>query len=249
MKLRGQSALIVGGGRGLGRAIALAFGSEGANVVVADIVEERAVETSRAVEASGVRSLSVACDASNEREVEALIARTTRELGRLDILVNTAAWIDPPALIADLSLDVWEKTFRFDLTTYFLTCKHAVTAMIPRKYGRIVNVATEVAGMGVRTRGAYSAAKAGVVSLSRTLSVENAEHGIIVNALCPGGIAGERLDEIRSLMTPPREPQDPSVASHRLMDPREVADIVTFLVSPEGTRIRGQALVIGSALP
>src|SRR5215207_698389 len=251
MKLQGQVALVTGGGRGLGRATALVLAREGANVVVADILEDGARQTERDVNALGVEGLGVVSDVSVETNVEQLIKHTLDKFGQLDIVVNTVAWIDPPGLLVDMPLDVWEKTLTFDLTSHFLVCKHALKqAMIPRNYGRIVNISSEAGKGGYRLRGAYCAAKAGVINLSMTLAAETAEYDIKVNALCPRGIAGVRLDTLREMFAdyaasrgqqrqPPPQAAAPQV--DRTMQPAELAELILFLVSPEGSRINGQA--------
>jgi sorbitol-6-phosphate 2-dehydrogenase len=219
------------------------------------------METARQVEALGVPALGVTCDSSDEAQVEALVKRVVQEFGRLDILVNTVAWIEPPALIREMRLENWENTLRYDLTTHFLACKHAVNVMIAQNYGRIVNVSSEAGKGGYRLRGAYCAAKAGVIALSQTLAVETAEYDIRVNAICPRGIAGVRLDTIRQLMAEyrvqrgtavlgargdgPSQPERRSGAWGGTMDPAEVAEVILWLVSPAGSRINGQAISIG----
>jgi NAD(P)-dependent dehydrogenase (short-subunit alcohol dehydrogenase family) len=255
MKVQGQVALVTGGGRGLGRATALALAREGANVVVADILEESAAQTERDLKALGVESIGAVCDVSSEANVESLVQRVIEKFGQIDIVVNTVAWIDPPGLLVDMPLDVWEKTLLYDLTTHFLVCKHALKqSMIPRNYGRIVNISSEAGKGGYRLRGAYCAAKAGVINLSMTLAAETAEYNIKVNALCPRGIAGVRLNTLREMFADyartrgesraPR-PQPASQQIDRTMQPEELAEFIVFLVSPEGSRINGQAITVG----
>lgn len=260
-QLAGRVALINGGARGLGRATALACAREGAHIVAADVLGDGAAETARQASTLGVRAIGVTCDSSDEAQVEALVKRVVDEFGRLDILVNTVAWIEPPALIREMLLENWENTLRYDLTTYFLACKHAVNVMIAQNYGRIVNVSSEAGKGGYRLRGAYCAAKAGVIALSQTLAVETADYDIRVNAICPRGIAGVRLDTIRQMMAeyrahhgvaalgargdgPPQPDRRPG-AWGGTMEPAEVAELILWLVSPAGSRINGQAISIG----
>jgi NAD(P)-dependent dehydrogenase (short-subunit alcohol dehydrogenase family) len=258
-ELKGRVALITGGGRGLGRATAVACAREGADVVAADILGDGVAETAREAQTLGVKAIGVTCDTSDEPQVEALIKQTVTEFGRLDILVNTVAWIEPPALIREMLLENWEKTLKYDLTTHFLACKHAVNVMIDQNYGRIVNVSSEAGKGGYRLRGSYCAAKAGVITLSQTLAVETSDYDIRVNAICPRGIAGARLDTIRDMMSeyrqqhenmpstlppqPPRERQPGAWGG--TMNPPEVAELILWLVSPAGSRVNGQAISIG----
>src|SRR5215204_1153528 len=142
MQLRNQVALVTGGARGLGRATALALAREGCDVVVADLLSDELASAARRIESTGARSLALAADVSEETAVTALFKRVMDDFGHVDILVNTVAWIDPPGLLVDMSLDVWQKTLAYDLTTHFLCCKQALRVMIPRNYGRIVNTSS-----------------------------------------------------------------------------------------------------------
>ena len=253
MNLQGQVALVAGAGRGLGRATALAFARDGAHVVLADVLADDLAQTEREVTASGVRGLAVTCDLSDEAQVAALVARTVAEFGHLDILVNTVAWIDPPGLLVDMSLEVWEKTLKYDLTTHFLCCKHALKVMIPRGYGRIVNTSSEAGKAGYRLRGSYCAAKAAIINLSMTLAAETSEYDIRVNAICPRAIAGVRHSTLREMFADYTErtgtsgrPIGPTPGQGKPpMAAEEVAEIVLFLVSKEGSHINGQAITIG----
>jgi NAD(P)-dependent dehydrogenase (short-subunit alcohol dehydrogenase family) len=249
MSLDGQVALITGGGRGLGRATALGLARAGVKVVVADVLEDAVAQTERDLHALGVGGRGVVCDVSQEAQVAELVDDVVGDFGRLDILVNTVAWIDPPGLLVDMPLEVWEKTLTYDLTTHFLVCKHALRVMITRNYGRIVNTSSEAGKGGYRLRGAYCAAKAGVINLSMTLAAETADYDITVNAICPRGIAGARLDTLRELFAHYAEmhgEQRPPAGGFRPpMQPEEVAETILFLVSPQGARINGQAISIG----
>jgi len=249
MQLNGQVALVTGGARGLGRATALRLARAGVHVVIADILSEALAQTQAELSAADVRGVGVHCDISDEPSVEALVQRVVDEFGRLDILVNTVAWIDPPGLLVDMPLEVWEKTLKYDLTTHFLACKHALKPMIRRNYGRIVNTSSEAGNGGYRLRGSYCAAKAGVIRLSQTLAAETTEYDIKVNAICPRGIAGARLDTLRALFAEYAEmhgeQRRPAGTGAPPMQPEEVAETVFYLVSPEGSRINGQAITIG----
>ncbi len=136
-----------------------------------------------------------------------------------------------------------------DLTTHFLCCKHAVKRMIDNNYGRIVNVSSEKGNGGHRLRGSYCAAKAGVIRLSQTLAVETAEYDIRVNAICPRGIAGPRLTQLRQLFEDYAEmhgeERRPPPRGMQVMAPAEVAALIVYLVSPGGSRLNGQAITIG----
>lgn len=246
----GQVALVTGGGRGLGRATALALAKEGCAVVAADILEDEVLQTQRLLRETGAKGLGLHCDVSDESAVASLVNRVRDEFGRIDVLVNTVAWIDPPDLLVDMPLEVWEKTLKYDLTTHFLCCKHALRGMIENNYGRIVNVSSEAGRGGYPLRGSYCVAKAGVINLSQTLAVETRDYDIRVNAICPRGIAGVRVETIRAMFDEYFEMhggqrRGPRPTGANDMDPAEVADVIVFLVSPQAAHINGQAISIG----
>lgn len=253
MKLENQVALVVGGARGLGRATALAFAREGANVILADILADRVEETAREVQDLGVQAFGVPCDVSDEDQVEAMVTRGVETFGQIDILVNTVAWIDTPDLIVNLSREMFEKTLLYDLTSHFLVAKHVVRAMLPRQSGRIINISSMAGKRGSSMRVAYCVAKAGVIMLSETLDAEYADQGIVANALCPGGITGERLDALMQLYAQQRakngqeEPRRPRPANADgrvpgILEPAELAEYILFLASPDAPRVGGQGL-------
>ncbi len=247
MKLHGQTALITGGAQGIGRAIALALAREGANVVIADLNGDGAAQV-----AQEVGGISVACDVTDEAQVEATVKRAVDEFGQLDILVNSAAIIDPAMLVVDMPREVWERTLTVDLTGTFLCCKHALKAMIPRKQGRIINLSSIAGKMGYPLRASYAAAKMGVISLTMTLALEHGEHGITVNAICPGPVEGERMKSVityraqaqgRTFEEVEREYQE-TTALNQFIQADDIAQLVVYLASPAGDRITGQAIVV-----
>jgi 3-oxoacyl-[acyl-carrier protein] reductase len=257
MTLEGKFSLVVGGARGLGRATALTFGREGSNVVLADILADRVVETAKEVEAAGVKALGVGCDVSDEDQVAALVKRCIDEFGQIDVMVNTVAWIDTPDFIVNLSREMFEKTLLYDLTTHFLVAKHVVRAMLPRQSGRIINISSAAGLRGSSMRVAYCVAKAGVIMLSETLDAEYGDKGIIVNALCPTGIAGERLDALMQLYTEqrakngiqqPQVQQGPAANSSRAipgtMEPSELAEYILFLADEAPAEVKGRGLTM-----
>jgi NAD(P)-dependent dehydrogenase (short-subunit alcohol dehydrogenase family) len=243
--LANQTALITGGAQGIGRVIALTLAQEGAKVAVADINLDGAAQV-----AKEVGGISLACDVTDERSVEAAVQRVVNEFGQLDILVNCAANVDPAMKVVDMPLDVWERTLTVDLTGTFLCCKHALKAMIPRQRGRIVNLSSVAGKMAYPLRASYAAAKMGVISLTMTLALEYGEHGITVNAICPAPVEGERMRTViaqraaaqgRTYEEVDREYRE-TTALNTFVQPEDIAQLVLYLCSSAGDRVTGQAI-------
>jgi NAD(P)-dependent dehydrogenase (short-subunit alcohol dehydrogenase family) len=188
--LSGRSAIVTGGGAGLGRVFAEGLAEAGANVVVCGRREDRRAEVAEALTSThGVRALGMRCDVRSSDDIEAVVARSIAELGAVDILVNNAgtSW-GAPAL--EYPLEGWQKVIDVNLTGLFQFTQRAGREMIARGYGRIINVASVAAFVGappeLMDAVAYNASKGGVVSLTRDLAVKWARHGITVNAIAPG---------------------------------------------------------------
>ena len=200
-RLDGRVALVTGASRGFGRAIALAFGQEGADVVVNYHTSAAgADEVAAALEKLGRRALVIQADVGSDADVRALVAGTLGRFGRLDILVNNAGIMER-GRFADVPVAAYARMFTTNVTGTMLCTRAALPAMIERRYGRIVNVSSQLARAGVGTGGfaGYAATKGAVEAFTRTLAQEVGEHGITVNAIAPGGID---TDMSRAVMTP-----------------------------------------------
>jgi NAD(P)-dependent dehydrogenase (short-subunit alcohol dehydrogenase family) len=250
--LNDQVSLVAGAGRGVGRAVCLALARLGSHVGALGIHADNLAETAAAVEALGRRALVVCCDISDEDQVEAAIERTVRELGRLDIVVNSAVWMDPPGSLVQMPRAVWEKTIAVDLTGAFFLSKHALKVMLPQNSGRLIHISSAGGKIGSARRGAYAAAKAGVINLVQSLALEADGTSVRVNAVCPFGIAGEHNKIMRRMFAdlrgaPHESDEDYERASATMMQPEDVAELVAFLASPAAHRLQGQAIVIGQS--
>lgn len=234
MRFEGQTAIVTGGAQGIGAAVAIALASEGANVVVSDINELGIRPVSDTINSLGAGScLALACDVSDERQVEAMLRRTVEQFGQLDVLVNTAAWLDPAGPVVDLPLDRFQHALDTNLTGVFLCCKHALKTMIAAGKGAIVNVSSINGLRGFPNRASYGASKAAVVNLTETIARECAEQGIRVNlAELEGRTREEGLAEYEQRRS-------------TLLQPEQVAALILYLVSAESDKVTGNAVKIG----
>jgi NAD(P)-dependent dehydrogenase (short-subunit alcohol dehydrogenase family) len=252
MRFEGQTAIVTGGAQGIGAAVAIALASEGANVVVSDINEPGIRPVSDTINSLGAGScLALACDVSDERQVEAMLRRTVEQFGQLDVLVNTAAWLDPAGPVVDLPVDRFQHALDTNLTGVFLCCKHALKVMIAAGKGAIVNVSSINGLRGFPNRASYGASKAAVVNLTETIARECAEQGIRVNAVCPSGVDTPRMPQLMAnlaeLQGRTREDGLAEYEQRRptLLQPEQVAALILYLVSAESDKVTGNAVKIG----
>jgi NAD(P)-dependent dehydrogenase (short-subunit alcohol dehydrogenase family) len=248
-------SLITGTGRGAGRGIASALAAEGGKFVFCDLDETTLGESAEEARKAGAEVLALSCDVSEEEQVEALFAKAAEAYGRLDVLVNTVAWIDPPGPIAELPTDRWHKAIRTNLDSVMYCTRAGLQTMIPQRSGVIINISSLNGTRGFPDRACYGATKAAVINFTQTTAMENRQYGIRANVLVPGGIIGERIRVLRQYgiermkergEEPPARSPSPEPAPE-MLDPDWVGRYVAWLVSPDGRHINGQALVIGEA--
>lgn len=224
--LENRTALVVGGASGIGHAIAAAYVKEGARVVVADRAE-----------AAGFDSVRV--DVADESSVTAAVAEATATLGAIDILVNSAGILTEAPLI-EMDLGTWSRTLAVDLTGVFLCCRHVVPGMVERRSGRVINIASQLGIKGGKALSHYSAAKAGVIGLTKSLALEVAEHGVLVNAIAPGPIETPMVEGITEDWKKAKRAELPLGRFGRA---EEVAPTAVLLASdPGGNLFVGQTL-------
>jgi gluconate 5-dehydrogenase len=186
--LSGKVGMVTGGGRGIGRTLALALADAGANVVIADVLIHQGEEVVQEIKQKGINSLSIQVDLSQKIEIEKMVSETMKHFGRIDILINNAAInIFSPA--EEFTLEAWNKVLSVNLTGVFLCAQAVGKIMIEQKGGKIINIAS-VGGMTGTYRNAiaYDSSKAGVINLTRSLAVEWGKYNINVNAIAPGMI-------------------------------------------------------------
>jgi NAD(P)-dependent dehydrogenase (short-subunit alcohol dehydrogenase family) len=250
MKLTNQTAIITGGGRGIGKAIALALAREGVKVLVCGRHEDTLKQTAAEIQTLGRRALAIVTDVSQEKEVETLVQSAISEFGCVNILVNNAGIAGPTAPITNVSRNDWDETIAVNLTSAFLCSRAVLPGMIERRSGKIVNISSVAGRMAYALRGPYAVSKWGMIGLTKTLAQEVGPHNIQVNAILPGPTAGERMQAVieqraQELGRSPEEVERLYVegtALKRMVDPEHVAAMAVFLASDEGDSITGQAI-------
>ncbi|MDH3670899.1 MAG: SDR family oxidoreductase [Gammaproteobacteria bacterium] len=239
MRFKEKSVIVTGGASGIGRAIAEQFAQEGATVVVADINRESTQDAVEAISARGGRALPVNVDVSNPKSVQEMVDTTVDANGRLDIIVNSAA-VPSVSKIIDISFETWNKVININLTGTFLCAQAAARCMVDAGSGRIINLASVNGQRAITGRGAYTAAKGGVIMLTRIMAAELGPENITVNAIAPGPVDTAMVEEMHTAAT--REAWYRALPIKRYAKPQEVADATLFLASDEARYITGHVL-------
>ncbi len=243
-QLEGRRALVTGSARGIGRAVALALADAGADVAVTSRNGDDAEPIAREIRAKGRRSLGLLLDVRHARSIAVAFERLDRELGGPDILVNSAG-VNVPQDLASLDDASWDAVVDTDLKGLVFVTQAAAQRMIAAKRGgRIVNIASIYGAVGRRERVAYSAAKGGVVNVTRSLALELAPHGITVNAVGPSLIETDMTRERLRTVPGFRDEEIARTPLGRLGTPEEVAAAVLFFASPGAGFITGQTLLV-----
>jgi len=248
-RLDGKVAVITGAGSGIGQVAATLFAAEGAKVVVADVVPDRAAATAADIESAGGSAVSVTVDVSDQAQVTDMVAVAVRTFGGLHVLFNNAGiFPDDDGGILETPPETWAKVMDVNLKGVWLGCRAAVPAMLASGGGSIVNVASFVALMGAATAQiAYTASKGGVLAMTRELAVEFARRGIRANSICPGPIETPLLTEL--LADPARrERRLVHIPIGRFGRPEEIAMAALFLASDEASFVTGSALVVDGGI-
>ena len=248
LNIRGLRVVVTAGASGIGLATARAFIAEGARVVICD-VDTKALSV---VAASDAALTQHVCDVSDAAAVERFFAAATTTLGGLDVLVNNAGIAGPTAKCEDIKLADWERTLAVDLTGQFLCAQRAIPWLRKSANASMINLSSAAGRFGFPLRTPYAAAKWGVIGLTKSLAIELGPHGIRVNAICPGSVAGARIDAVFANRASARGvPVDVVVdealantSLRRLVTAEDIAHAIVFLASPRGANVSGHALPI-----
>jgi NAD(P)-dependent dehydrogenase (short-subunit alcohol dehydrogenase family) len=241
MQLQGQVALITGAGRGIGKAIALRFAREGADIAIADINDEWAQATGAEIKQIGRNAFTKKADISDYDQVQDLIADVVSALGKIDILVNNAG-IAKGQPFLEVTKENWENHLKVHLFGTFYCSQAAARDMAKRNYGRIISIASVAGLMGPIDVAPYGAAKSGMIGLTRAMGLELADYGITANAIAPGPIDTELLRIAWSKEA--YEERANHIPAHRLGRVEEIAHTALFLASPDSAYISGGVIVV-----
>jgi len=250
MKLRGKTALVTGGGRGIGRAIALGLAQEGAQVAVLDILADNAAAVVREIEATGVKALALPADLTKRAQVDRAIADTLTQFGQIDILVNNAGW-DRMEMFLDSEEETWDKIIAINFKGLLYVCKAALPSMVARGQGKVISIASDAGRAGSTGEAVYAGTKGAIIAFSKTLAREMARHKITVNVVCPGLTETPLLQGIRE-QSPKTEKVIEAVTRAiplgRVGQPEDIAGAVVYLASPAADFVTGQTLSVSGGL-
>lgn len=246
MRLENKKAIVTGGAGGIGRATALAFAAEGAQVAVVDLRADAAEAVVEEIRAAGGTAVAIAADVSNEDDIQRIIATTVEEFGGVNVVFNNAGIIRRTTAV-ETTADEWDRVFGVNVKSIFLMCKHVVPIMAANGGGSIVNTGS---GWGLKGGGqaiSYCASKGAVVNMTRALAIDHGPQGIRVNSVNPGDVnTGMLLEEARQLSQDANaflaESADRPLG--RMGEPGEIAAAVVWLASDDSSYVTGSALVV-----
>jgi 3-oxoacyl-[acyl-carrier protein] reductase len=252
LKLKDRVAIVTGGGKGIGKAISLAFAKEGAVVVMAARDAAAMEGTAREIRAGGGRADRVVTDVRQGDQVKHMVAYTLDTFGKIDILVNNAAVAGPTANLSDIDLKIWNDVMAVNLTGAVLCTKEVLGPMIDARGGNIINISSEGGRSGFPMRSPYAVSKRAIIALTETVAIEAGPYGIRVNCISPGRVRGERVEKVakdkaKALGLAYEEviagmTVDCSIG--RFVEPSEVAAAAVFLASDESSAITGETIVV-----
>ena len=262
MRLKNKVAIVTGGGVGIGKAISLAFASEGAAVVVAARTRSRLEAAADEIRSKGGRATAIPTDIADENQVRKMVAQTLNEYGQIDILVNNSAITGATANVVNIKLDDWNEELAVSLTGAMLCAREVLKSMVARQSGNIINISSDAGKSGYPMRSPYCVSKWGIIGLTQTLAMEVGGYNIRVNCIAPGWVEGERLERVMKGRVEATGLTYEEVygqvisgaiaraALGRIVTAAEVASAAVFLASDESSGLTGQTISVdaGSGL-
>lgn len=249
MLLKGKTAIVTGGGRGIGRAVARKLASEGAAILVSSRSAKEIEAVAAEIQQAGGRAKAVAADVSKPAECEKVVRAGREAFGAIDILVNNAGVLGPVAPAEGTTIEQWNDVLAINLTSAFLMSRLVLPEMYGRASGAIVNVSSVAGKAAFPMNSAYAASKAGLLGLTRTLAAEGARKGVRVNSIGPGPVSDTNMwQELAGHLGPGSAHVTDAILQGRLLNTEEVASVVLFLVSDQATAITGQTLNVDGGM-
>lgn len=242
MKLKGRIALITGASNGIGNAIARRLAADGANVAVVDLVD--AESAAAEIANSGVKAIGIRADVSSENDTAAAVERCVAELGGVDILVNNAAMTAPPRPFEEIPVADWRRMLETNIIGPNLLCRAVSPHMRRKKYGRIINVASDTVHLGVPYMLHYVSSKGALIAFTRALAREFGKDGVNVNAIAPGFTLSDRLAKQPERVAGFRKANLNQLAIQRDEIPGDLSGIASFLASEDCAFMTGQTVVV-----
>lgn len=236
MRLKEKVAIVTGSARGLGKAMVLEMVAQGAKVVVTDVDHESCISVKEEIERRGGEAIALKCDVTSREDVSAMVEETIRAFGKIDILINNAG-ITRDSGFVKMTDEHWDSVMNVDLKSMFICTQEVVKHMVAQKSGRIINISSIAGVMGNFGQTNYSAAKAGAIGMTKTLSKELGRKGITVNAISPGFMLTEMAAQIPENVQQQMIAQIPMARGGK---PEEVAKTAAFLASEDASYITGQ---------
>ena len=249
-RLSGKVALITGGGTGIGRAIALAFGREGANVAVAGRRPEKLKEAAGAIEKEGGQAIAVECDVARAKDAERAVHETAKKFGKLNVLVNNAGTLSV-STVESISEEDWDRVMTVNVKGPFLLSRAALKEFRKAGGGTIVNIGSVLGLVAMQNRAAYCASKGGVTMLTKAMALDHAHENVRVNCICPSIVETDLVkglfnDSVEGRVL--RKAREGTIPLGRFGKPMDVAELAVFLASEESSWITGTAIPLDGGL-
>lgn len=245
MNLANKTALVTGGSRGIGRAIALELAKSGVNIGISYVSNlEKANKVLEEIEKYGVKAIAIKSNVSKEDDVINMVKTMEQELGSIDILVNNAG-VTKDNLLIRMKMDEWDEVMDVNLKGTFLCTKAVSRAMMKKRYGKIINITSVVGIMGNPGQGNYSASKAGVIGFTKSMAKELSSRGIRVNAIAPGFIETDMTDALKDEI---KDEMLKAIPLSTLGKPEDIGNLVVFLASDRSDYITGQVINVDGGL-